>query len=345
MTLERLPDRERKETVKQTYEYRDPEDRLLAKVMVELAATEAPESMQRFQPTDCVLLKKLFIKGPNQEDPEVDLLSLANPNAIPIFLAHARNYAYFESPTEESILAPPLETAHGLGALLHEIGHSAQRYHPVLRALGQRIGQEKTPEAAEKIHKLIVNAKLPLTEQERARLQSLSKEYWDLMDEFRSLFEQSKSQGVTSEQHAALMRRMEEIEARGQEIEVEISKGHQHERSASQIYNIPVLVLERDATLRAVRWLRFLKQHAHIDLIREIYTRNPRLSEEQKSQERLFGHLFTLSRLEESSEIAKHSLYEALFSYCATSVLMRERYQGEIPSPKSLTEVKPNDLL
>ncbi len=327
------------EIIQKRYTYFSAEGESIAVMSVELERAEMDERLQELVlPTSEVFrLRRAVLMGPNLADGEVDILQLTRSRDVSIFLATAENYAHIELEGGRVVLAPPLDTVRAFGVLLHELGHAAQSLVPAFQQLGT-ISHERTPEAAQSISALVEGVEAPLTEQDVERTKALEREERSLFREYEALAREAKSRNLSTEERFALEQRMERLEALSEACEQELALLDERRKQADRIYELPGLILERDATLRAVEWLQEISKRIGIDLIREIYKKSTMLTAEEKQQEtrsRSFRMLRGLSRALESSALFNTDLYGALLTYGATSFLMRRNYGGKIPRVKS----------
>lgn len=327
------------EVVHKSYPYFNAEGRCVAVMSVELELAEIDESLRELlSPTSQVFrLRKAILAGPNSADGEVDILQLTRSRATSIFLARAENYAHLEWRGEQVVFAPPLDTVRAFGALLHELGHAAQSLVPVFRQLDM-ISQERTPEVAQSISALVEGLETPPTEQELARMKELEREQQVIYREFERLVHEVGSRSLSAEQRSALHQRMEQLEVLSEACQHELATLDERRKQAERIYELPGLILERDATLRAVLWLQEISRLIGVDLVSEIYKKSTILTTEEQQQElrsRSLRLLRGLSRGLESSKLFDGDLYGALLTYGATSFLMRKKYGGKIPRVKS----------
>lgn len=331
------------EIIHKRYSYFNAEGRCVAAMSVELEPAEIDEQLQELlSPTSRVFrLRKAILTGPNNADGGVDILQLTRSGAVSILLAKAENYAHLEWRGEQVVLAPPLDTVRAFGTLLHELGHAAQSLVPVFQQLDM-ISQERTPEVAQSISALVEGLEPLPTEQELARMKELEREQLALYREFERLVHEVKSRSLSAEQRSALHQRMEQLEARSEACQQELATLDERCKQAERVYELPGLILERDATLRAVQWLQEISRRIGVDLVSEIYKKSTILTTEDQQQElrsRSLRLLRGLSRGLESSALFDGDLYGALLTYGATSFLMRKKYGGKIPRVKStLTE-------
>jgi len=134
---------EQRESVRETYEYRDAEGKLVCKAEAEYGEL-GPNDAEGFGPgyfgvekISGRLLKGLKLTG---EKGEIDLVELAKVQGVKIIVSDKRlkNYVYLEkggklvdsegaSPEKnDRVVVPPLENLLDVGVMLHELGHAAQ---------------------------------------------------------------------------------------------------------------------------------------------------------------------------------------------------------------------------
>lgn len=134
---------EKRESMRETYEYRDAEGKLICTAEAEYGPL-GPDDAKDFDANDLGtekisgrLLKSLRLVG---EKGEIDLVELAQASDIKIIVSDKRlgNYEFrekAEKPAESAggyveksdrVLVPPLENLLDVGIALHELGHAAQ---------------------------------------------------------------------------------------------------------------------------------------------------------------------------------------------------------------------------
>lgn len=126
---------EQRESIRETYEYRDAEGKLVCKAEAEYGEL-GPNDAEGLDPghfgvekISGRLLKGLKLTG---EKGEIDLVELAKVQGVKIIVSDKRlkNYMYLEkgaSPEKnDRVLVPPLENLLDVGVMLHELGHAAQ---------------------------------------------------------------------------------------------------------------------------------------------------------------------------------------------------------------------------
>jgi len=124
---------EQRESVRETYEYRDAEGKLVCKAEAEYGELGPNDAegidLGRFgvEKISGRLLKGLKLTG---EKGEIDLVELAKAQGVKIIVSDKRlkNYAYLEKDWNQNdrVLVPPLENLLDVGVMLHELGHAAQ---------------------------------------------------------------------------------------------------------------------------------------------------------------------------------------------------------------------------
>ena len=121
--------------IKQEFEYRDTEGKLMGKILLETGANTS-EGRQ---------LKSLKLVGEKDGMPtQIDILELANPHGVKITIAEDifTGVYNFEN---KSVSVRPLEYPHDLAVLLHELGHADQAVEPEFAALQDEYGGNADP--------------------------------------------------------------------------------------------------------------------------------------------------------------------------------------------------------
>jgi hypothetical protein len=113
---------EQRESVRETYEYRDAEGKLIVTAEAEFeSATE--DDLRAAHLEGGRILRSLVLKG--EGGVGIDVLALAKAKDRKIFIPNQRQDNYYFSETGQ-VMAPPLENLLDVGVMLHELGHAAQ---------------------------------------------------------------------------------------------------------------------------------------------------------------------------------------------------------------------------
>ena len=282
----------------------------------------------------------------------VDVLDLANQHGILIFIKDARSPKNAYDPSGEAILSDPLETPTDVGVLLHELGHADQWRDEHLEALtplyGRKEGRQPftSPYAPLKevlaaAEKTVPGAEALVDEKTRSRLEELEARL-NVVEEEKEQLEEGraeliKSLGARSAEALAIYQRGEKIpeafekesrqinaniagvEGRIRELEKEAAKIVRMQKrimdemmDVEAIMALPTQTLERNATARALKWLRTIRKQSGIDLFRPHAMESKALIGGKKRLEDCRSYVITGLRQGTSKVLPETSVLEEL---------------------------------
>ncbi len=135
------------ETLRQSFEYRDVEGRLLGRAELELESEETeipPKKKSKDLPVRGHILKQFLLHGEKDGQPtSVDMLQLARRLDTKVLMTSSRQYNYEYNHDARIATVPPLETLTDVGIFLHELGHAEQEGEDRFSVLTYLYGSEK----------------------------------------------------------------------------------------------------------------------------------------------------------------------------------------------------------
>lgn len=253
-----------------------------------------------------------------------DIMNLANPYGVEVrMLGGTDRYHYDEKldVVEMSSIESPFEA----GLLLHELGHVAQRHEEPTKTLSPHYDAFTGVRSEEKISPA------------RAMLKTMA----DVLPESRSILSEADLDQLERlyEEYAqdAKSRETNELSELQMDLYAEMVEPEKRRRALGFLIR---RVLERDATRRAIRWLRLLKQKAGINLFVPIADTAKTVRMRNKHSKSEICRSAFASDADQSAKAAGkpvtiiQDLQDALATYWAGSAEMRKKYGGRIPFPR-----------
>lgn len=292
-------------TVKE-FEYRDEDGKLIGKAIIKLQeqSAGANESENKFYR----LLNFRLTGQKDGKDTEIDVLSLIDLKNTKMHTP--KEGAAFRYDAENDIAIVPLpETPIQTAMMLHELGHAKQlqdEAYKNINEVGVRLPTfQDMPDVPEKIRKI------------KSSLDNLDEKTIKSLNELEQLAEKILSEKL--DQSSPVVQEYFKLWMDYQEDFVQANPDEQ--------------ILERDATKRALQWMRQIRNQSGVDLFKDLQKSTVSEVIEKNYQGREEG-LEARKVMYENCGNAQEFLQTALKTYQANTKQMREQHGGNIPKVK-----------
>jgi len=305
---------EQRDKVREVYEYRDAEGKLACKAEAEYGPMSDEEA--RYISCSGRMLTGLKIKG---DKGMVDVFELTGASGITIIVPDALLKACEYHDDRRSILALRLDNLLNLGSLLHELGHAIQYREESYEAITSLYYWGNAPVAdvpSDTLDEMLAavseaKALAPLVDRLKNLREKVAKLRQDLSSEATS-----DSLSLQKELHDALA----EIHA--------IDASHDLER----LIKAPQRMMERDATSRALIWLRSIRMITGADVLGHIRIKAEEYFDPKKDfDDSCASSVRLMANRNEPEKVLtiQENLARAYRGYGATSAKMRIKKAGE----------------
>lgn len=223
----------REQTETRQYEYKDAEGKCIARVEVRVFAERQEKRTAMWTRVESQRLASLILTNP-EDGRSFDLVAECNPHEAEIWVTVERTGNYHATRGGDEALVPPPESPIDLAAMLHELGHVDQISDPAFAPLA-RLDRPSAPLYNESLQERLQNAKRDLEA---------------LITAVPDVEAIADPEALRALREAKTFLELDAANARLRDI-----------------LALPTQMSERDATRRALLWMRRIREEAGIDLL------------------------------------------------------------------------------